>query len=64
MQQYLTFLLECSFLEGRRDTDHVTTVYYTTELGTDFIRKYQQLQEVLEEAISHKAGELVSSLDE
>ncbi|MFI5419654.1 MAG: winged helix-turn-helix domain-containing protein [Nitrososphaerales archaeon] len=62
MQQYLTFLLECNFLEGRHDSDHVTTVYYTTELGTNFIRKYQQLQEVLEDAISHRGSMLIDSL--
>src|ERR1700730_2756019 len=62
IQQYLTFLLGCNFLEGRRDSDHVTTVYYTTELGTTFIKKYQQLQEVLEEAISRRASDILSTL--
>jgi predicted transcriptional regulator len=52
MQQYLSFLLECKFLEGRKDQNHVTTSYYTTDLGLNFIRKYEQLQEVLEAAIS------------
>jgi len=52
MQQYLTFLLECKFLEGRKDQNHVTTSYYTTDLGLNFIQKYEQLQEVLEAAIS------------
>jgi predicted transcriptional regulator len=53
MQQYLAFLLECKFLEGRKDQNHVTTSYYTTDLGLNFIGKYEQLQEVLEAAISH-----------
>lgn len=52
MQQYLTFLLECKFLEGRKDENRVTTSYYTTDLGLNFIGKYEQLQEVLEAAIS------------
>jgi predicted transcriptional regulator len=52
MQQYLAFLLECRFLEGRKDQNHVTTSYYTTEAGMNFIAKYEQLQEVLETAIS------------
>jgi predicted transcriptional regulator len=52
MQQYLAFLLECKFLEGRKDQNHVTTSYYTTELGMNFIAKYEQLQQVLEAAIS------------
>jgi predicted transcriptional regulator len=52
MQQYLSFLLECKFLEGRKDPNHVTTSYYTTELGLSFVEKYEQLQEVLETAIS------------
>lgn len=51
-QQYLAFLLGCKFLGGRRDQNHVTTSYYTTELGLNFIEKYEQLQEVLEAAIS------------
>src|SRR5579864_4278816 len=62
MQQYLAFLLDCNFLEGRRDSDHVTTLYYTTELGTNFIRKYQQLQEVLEEAISRRGSDVLDTL--
>ncbi|HMK82384.1 MAG TPA: winged helix-turn-helix domain-containing protein [Candidatus Bathyarchaeia archaeon] len=53
MQQYLSFLLECKFLEGRKDQNHVTTSYFTTDVGVAFIRKYEQLQEVLEAAISH-----------
>jgi len=52
MQQYLSFLLECKFLEGRKDQNHVTTSYYTTDLGLNFIAKYEQLQAVLEAAIS------------
>jgi|SRR5579872_3690044 len=52
MQQYLAFLLECKFLEGRKDQNHVTTSYYTTDQGMNFIAKYEQLQEVLETAIS------------
>jgi predicted transcriptional regulator len=52
MQQYLAFLLECKFLEGRRDQNHVTTSYFTTDVGLSFIRKYEQLQEVLDTAIS------------
>lgn len=52
MQQYLAFLLECKFLEGRKDQNHVTTSYYTTDQGMNFISKYEQLQEVLETAIS------------
>ncbi len=52
MQQYLSFLLECKLLEGRKDQNHVTTSYYTTDLGLSFIGKYEQLQEVLEAAIS------------
>ncbi len=52
MQQYLSFLLECKFLEGRKDPNKVTTSYYTTDLGLSFIEKYEQLQEVLEVAIS------------
>jgi len=57
IQQYLPFLLECKFLEGRREEGHLTTNYYTTELGMNFIRKYEQLQEVLEVAISHSGIE-------
>jgi len=53
IQQYLSFLLECEFLEGRKEESHITKSYYTTESGLTFIRKYQQLQEVLEAAISH-----------
>ena len=64
MQQYLRFLLDCNFLEGRHDSDHVTTVYHTTELGASFVRQYQQLQDVLEEAISHRGSELIDSLPE
>jgi len=52
MQQYLSFLLEVKFLEGRRDQSRVTTSYFTTEPGMNFIQKYGQLQEVLEAAIS------------
>ena|SRR5579862_4531015 len=53
MHQYLSFLLDCDFLEGRKEESHVTMSYYTTESGMQFMRKYQQLQEVLEAAISH-----------
>jgi predicted transcriptional regulator len=52
MQQYLAFLLECKFLEGKKDQNHVTTSYFTTDPGMNFIAKYEQLQEVLEAAIS------------
>ena len=52
MQQYLSFLLECRFLEGRKDPNHATMSYYTTDLGLSFVEKYEQLQEVLETAIS------------
>ncbi len=52
MRQYLAFLLECKFLEGGRDQNHVTTSYFTTDVGLSFVRKYEQLQEVLETAIS------------
>jgi predicted transcriptional regulator len=58
MQQYLSFLLECKFLEGRRDPNHTTLSYYTTDLGLSFVEKYEQLQEVLESAISQtKSGD-------
>ncbi len=50
-QQYLSFLLECKFLEARKDPSHVTMSYYTTEQGVSFVEKYEQLQEVLETAI-------------
>jgi predicted transcriptional regulator len=52
MQQYLSFLLECNFLEGKKDAAHVAISYYTTEPGMMFMRKYEQLQEVLDAAIS------------
>ena len=52
MQQYLAFLLDCKFLEGRKEENHITMSYYTTEFGMTFMRKYQQLQEVLDAAIS------------
>ena len=57
MQQYLSFLLECKFLEGRKDPNHFTTSYYTTDLGLSFVEKYEQLQEVLEAAISESKME-------
>jgi predicted transcriptional regulator len=53
IQQYLSFLLECNFLEGRKEEGHATMIYYTTDSGKLYMRKYQQLQEVLEAAISH-----------
>jgi predicted transcriptional regulator len=52
MQQYLSFLLDCRFLDGRRDPNHVTLSYFTTDLGLSFVEKYEQLQEVLDTAIS------------
>ncbi len=60
MQQYLSFLLNCKFLEGRKDESHVTMCYYTTESGMMFMRKYQQLQQVLEAAISRSKLEDVA----
>jgi predicted transcriptional regulator len=57
MQQYLSFLLECRFLEGRKDPNKVTTSYYTTDLGLSFVEKYEQLQEVLEAAIQESKME-------
>ena len=57
MQQYLSFLLECKFLEGRKNPTKVTTSYFTTDLGLSFVEKYEQLQEVLEAAISESKME-------
>ena len=57
MQQYLSFLLECKFLEGRKNSTKVTTSYFTTDLGLSFVEKYEQLQEVLEAAISESKME-------
>jgi predicted transcriptional regulator len=60
MKQYLAFLLDCKFLEGRKEEGHIAMSYYTTESGMTFMRKYQQLQEVLEAAISRSKLEDVA----
>ena len=62
MQHNLSFLLGCNFLEGRQDSDHITTVYYTTDIGINFIRKYQELKELLQEAIAHSTREIDTSI--
>ena len=55
IQQYLSFLLEANFLEKREDKNRMVSSYYTTERGTKFIKTYQQLQDVLVEALGSAA---------
>lgn len=53
MHQYMEFLVECGFLEARKEEYYVTARYYTTDLGKTFMQKYDQLQEILDVGASH-----------
>jgi predicted transcriptional regulator len=53
VNQYLDFLVECGFLEARKEVVYVTARYYTTDLGKTFMQKYDQLREILDVGASH-----------
>jgi len=53
MHQYLDFLVECGFLEARKEEYYVNARYHTTDLGKTFMQKYDQLQKILDVSASH-----------
>ena len=54
IQQYLSILLDYNFLEKREEKNRMVSSYYTTERGMKFIKTYQQLQDVLAEALGSR----------